>query len=336
MYKCKYCGREFETSKQLNGHVAWCKEKPGYNEDEKKKQLENARSKINTSNIAKKYECKYCGKCITGKGNLIKHENSCKLNPLRKISKRELRQLNKQPRKHTEETKKIISEKRKQWLKNNKDKHSWCKHNKFVSVPCEYVKKFLDIHNISYVAEFQPLSNRYFSIDIAFPNKKIGIEINGNQHYDTDGNLAEYYKSRHELIESAGWKLYEIHYSKCFDYNNSFFNQLLTLDIKEDDYTDFIRNYKNKKQDIEKNKEKIKQEKVDKRAGIFNEKRNILLAALKNCNIDFSIFGWSEKFKKYLQENNLFYEENTLRMIKKYCPEFLSNTNVFIRKGCKL
>ena len=25
---------------------------------------------------------------------------------------------------------------------------------------------------------------RFFSIDIAFPDEKIGIEVNGNQHYD--------------------------------------------------------------------------------------------------------------------------------------------------------
>lgn len=28
MFKCKYCGREFETKEQLGGHMNWCKENP--------------------------------------------------------------------------------------------------------------------------------------------------------------------------------------------------------------------------------------------------------------------------------------------------------------------
>lgn len=32
-----------------------------------------------------------------------------------------------------------------------------------------------------------PLDDRSFSLDIAFPEKKIGIEVNGNQHYERNG-----------------------------------------------------------------------------------------------------------------------------------------------------
>ena len=46
---------------------------------------------------------------------------------------------------------------------------------------------------------------------------RIGIEINGNQHYESDGTLKKYYNDRHNLIESSGWKLYELHYSICYD-----------------------------------------------------------------------------------------------------------------------
>ena len=28
MFKCKYCGKEFETKEQLGGHIIWCKENP--------------------------------------------------------------------------------------------------------------------------------------------------------------------------------------------------------------------------------------------------------------------------------------------------------------------
>lgn len=88
MYKCKYCGREFEKRHQLIGHVAWCKEKPGYSEKAKKKQLEEARSKIkfhkSNSNYTKdltEYTCQYCSRSCIGKNSLVQHEIRCKQNP---------------------------------------------------------------------------------------------------------------------------------------------------------------------------------------------------------------------------------------------------------------
>ena len=91
----------------------------------------------------------------------------------------------------------------KKWLKNNPNKHSW-KTSKKKSIPCEKFKNILKSNKISFVEEFTPLIDRMFSIDIAFPDKKIGIEINGNQHYSSDGQLKPYYKDRHDLIEKKG------------------------------------------------------------------------------------------------------------------------------------
>ena len=101
-------------------------------------------------------------------------------------------------RKHSEQTKKKISESRKKYLRDNKDKHPWKRKNKFISTPCENVKKYLDDNNINYISEWSPLEDRFYSIDIAFPDKKIGIEINGNQHYNKDGTLKDYYQKRYD------------------------------------------------------------------------------------------------------------------------------------------
>lgn len=45
MFKCKYCGKEFETKQQLGGHVTRCKLNPNYQNN--LQQLENARKHIN-------------------------------------------------------------------------------------------------------------------------------------------------------------------------------------------------------------------------------------------------------------------------------------------------
>ena len=51
-------------------------------------------------------------------------------------------------KKHTAESKAKMSKSRKDWLKNNPDKHPWKRHDKFKSKPCENVKTFLRNNNI--------------------------------------------------------------------------------------------------------------------------------------------------------------------------------------------
>ena len=119
---------------------------------------------------------------------------------------------------HSIQTKKKLSEKRIKFLKEHPEKHPWRSKDKFKSVPCEKIKSWLSSHNIQFIGEFEPMTDkdRFFSIDIAFPDKLIGIEINGNQHYNRDGTLKPYYQNRHSLLESIGWTIYELHYSVCF------------------------------------------------------------------------------------------------------------------------
>jgi len=119
---------------------------------------------------------------------------------------------------HTTESRQKISDARKKFLKENPDKHPWRSKDKFQSKPCEKIKEFLIKLCIPFIAEYQPcIDGHFFSIDIALPDKKIALEINGNQHYERDGILKEYYQRRHNLIESVGWKVFEIHYSACFN-----------------------------------------------------------------------------------------------------------------------
>lgn len=155
-------------------------------------------------------------------------------------------------RKQSEESKKKISEKRKEWLKNNPDKHPWRKSNKFKSVPCEKLKEFLKLKNIEFIEEYQALRDegRYYSIDVAFPDKKIGLEVNGNQHYNNDGTLKDYYKERQIFLENAGWKLYQLHYSICFKEGelNKIIPEILSSQIKiEFNYQTYIKPERKKK-----------------------------------------------------------------------------------------
>lgn len=119
----------------------------------------------------------------------------------------------------SDETRRKMSEAKRKWNRENPDKLPWrvLGNKAFKSVPCEKLKDFLTVKGIQFVAEYPPnVGGRAFSLDIAFPDKLIAIEVNGNQHYERDGRLKPYYQERHDLLEANGWKVYELHYSICY------------------------------------------------------------------------------------------------------------------------
>jgi hypothetical protein len=145
--------------------------------------------------------------------------------------------------KHSEESKKKISEKRKEYLRLNPEKHPWKLNSKFKSEPCELLKLELSNMGIKYISEFSVVG-RNFSIDIAIPERKIAIEVNGNQHYNSNGALKEYYQERHNYLMDLGWVVNELHYSIPYSKNiKKILNSILEKNkiIYDFDYDDFLR-----------------------------------------------------------------------------------------------
>ena len=140
-----------------------------------------------------------------------------KLNMFKTRNLSEATTISKTGTKHSDKTKKKISEIRKKYFKENPDKHPWKKNDKFKSIPCENLKKVLSKLNIEFISEYTASDDRHFSIDVFLPLYKIGIEVNGSQHYDKTGNLLPYYFDRHNFLVSIGIKMYEFHYSLFFN-----------------------------------------------------------------------------------------------------------------------
>lgn len=149
---------------------------------------------------------------------------------------------------HSEETKEKLSKIRKKFLLDNPEKHPWKLNTHFISQPCEYLKKKLEENGIPFTSELTPLKNKNYSIDIAFPNEKIGLEINGNQHYKRNGELMPYYKQRKIDIENDGWLLIDIHYSKV--YKLDFIDELISYLKHEIDVNAVDLSFKFKKEKI--------------------------------------------------------------------------------------
>lgn len=60
IYKCKYCGKEFDNRFSCNGHISRCPSNPTYSSE---------------------HTCKFCGVTVIGKHSHTQHENHCELNP---------------------------------------------------------------------------------------------------------------------------------------------------------------------------------------------------------------------------------------------------------------
>lgn len=235
---------------------------------------------------------------------------------------------------HSEETRKILSEKRKIYLQEHSSEHVWKRSNKFISKPCEYLKQQFRDNNIQFVEEYTPLDDYNFSIDIAWPDVKVGIEVNGNQHYNSDGSLVEYYNNRHNILEERGWKIYEIHYTKCYKLDIKNFVDLEKLDVFDKDYVGKYFSNKELKRIKREDKIKEKEEKKNEKERLFEYRRTLLIDLEQNSNIDFSKFGWVNFAKDYLLKKDSSIPVKQLhRFIKYYYPEFFENSNVFMRKG---
>jgi hypothetical protein len=211
LINCEKCGEDFSKN-NFNKHLKSC--------DGSKKYV-----KLNN--------CPFCELNLNtlNSPQIGGHVRWCSKNPNRK--QKTIFYIKKGFNGHSEDTKKIMSEKRIKWLQNNKDKHPWKSNNKFISKPCEYLKTILKDNNIGFYEEFTPLTERNYSIDIVIKNTNIGLEINGNQHYEKNKELKPYYQNRNYILKQNGWELLEIHYSSV--YKPEFITQLINK----------IKDYKN-------------------------------------------------------------------------------------------
>lgn len=315
MYRCDECSMNFKSKRSLSNHNR-------IHKDNKQKLrgdviFDYVNNYMTYIEINDKYKISLGTICKFVKGI-----------PVDKNLKTQKRKKERKKFNHTEETKKQLSVCRTEWLKNNPDKHVWKRNNKFKSVPCEYLKNILRNNGFEFIEEYSPLLDKYYSIDISFPNKKIGLEINGNQHYNSDQSLKDYYLNRKKNIERTGWKLYDIHYMKVYDelFVRSLIDELMKNNLNDVDFSFYIK----------KKKEKIVKE----------DKISPIIEKIKNSNIDFSEQGWVKKVSKiigisdnkggYWIKNNMidFYESNCKKRTVSFKNEHDYYSNPIYCKEC--
>ena len=140
------------------------------------------------------------------------------ISSIRRARKKGLIVFRKQPNPATlPEIKKRISQSRKKWLSENRDKHPWRKVGKFKSQPCEVFKEELRKMGVFFEEEVCVSQDHNYSVDVLISKRNLIIEVNGNQHYTREGELRPYYQRRHDHLKSLGFTIIELHYSLVYN-----------------------------------------------------------------------------------------------------------------------
>lgn len=311
-------------------------------------------------------KCKYCNKEIHNQGALVIHERACLLNPNREKCKNRIGNHGKtkgykgknkytkakelglpkplmsketkeklsnshKGKKLSQEHKQHVKEGLQHWKETHKEE--FLNYSRSKSKSCENFKNYLRQNNIDFIEEYCPYPDeRLYSLDIAWPDEKIAVEINGSQHYDNEGNLNESTLNKQKFFENHGWKIIQIYYRWCYGVinKNVQINSIFDLPIHNKEYVKEIYTRKYIKIQHQKLQQIIKDEQKQK---IEEQHKQIIYNLINNSGIDFSKSGWSGKSYKYLLERGELWNKGVLRCIRKYYPEFLQREDVWKRKG---
>jgi very-short-patch-repair endonuclease len=213
MFECKICDRKLDNVGNLKQHIKKC-EKLSVIKDEL------IRLYVNES-----YSVKDLRKKFKVQSDDIKDILGDKVRSLSDANKLAHK---KYPEnfKHTEESKKIMREKRLEFMKNNPEKTAWRLSN--VSYPEKLCIDYIENNGLdkkhSIVREYSVFP--YF-IDFAFVNEMVAVEIDGSQHLLPERKESD--NKKDELLNELGWVVIRVSEKEIKTNINDVFDQILTI-----------------------------------------------------------------------------------------------------------
>lgn len=252
------------------------------------------------------YKCTYCDKEYKNPKALGGHKVWCKKNPKREKSIQKLKEKN-IGKKLSEETKQKISKSRTKYLLENPEQIPYkLNHSSKMSFPEKTFQKYLKKYNIEgWVYNY---SFSIYSLDFAFPEWKLDVEIDGKTHLNERVKAKD--KRRDEYLKSKGWETLRFTASEIKKDIYKCLNILLEK-LKSDKIIEIPKEFlkislnKIEKQKAEEKKQKIKLEKINK-----------IKKELLDSDIDFQKYGWISKASKIIGIT----PQNTKKWIKKHLP----------------
>ena len=196
--ECEWCKEEFFSKKALKEHLILCSKRIKYNS-------------LKHNN----WKCNYCEEIFSSRRKLEEHNKEthkcrkkhsnqfikAKENGIEIKSKIKGRVSTFKGKHHSIETKEKLSKIMKEKIKNGEFIVPYKRnHSSKISYPEKYFMDILkDIKNLKYNYQVG-----LYQLDFALPDKKIYIEIDGEQHY-VDKKIVEHDIKRTEKLNNLGW-----------------------------------------------------------------------------------------------------------------------------------
>lgn len=215
MYKCKTCGKDFESRQKLGGHSSSHKRGLEYSKKRRSKS-DDFYKEMEAKKTAKFSKCKYC-EFEFDKKSIGAHIILCKKNPDREINIKNI-STGMRGKKLKEETKEKISNSMKMAHSSgnawNIGRSRW---NNKQSYPEKFFESVInnEFDDKKFEKEF-PIG--IYSLDFAWKHLKKGIEIDGEQH-DRFQEYRDRDTKKDEYCKNQGWEILRIKWKDL--YNNT-------------------------------------------------------------------------------------------------------------------
>ena len=214
MYRCNRCNKDFEKRHSYIGHCS------SHNRGDSFKNGRSKKEKSEKYKDEKNKSCIHCGKNFDNPLKLGGHITHCLLNPNKILTSIKLSNAIK-GRKLSKEHKEKISISRKKYLDENPGKIPYLlNHSSKESYPEGLFKKALVDNKI--IGWDQEFPFKRYSLDFAFVDLKIDVEIDGSTHSLEKVKIKDI--ERTKKLKEEGWEIirfsdYEVknEIKKCID-----------------------------------------------------------------------------------------------------------------------
>jgi very-short-patch-repair endonuclease len=213
MFKCKICNRKLDNFGNFNQHIKKC---------EKLSQIKDEIIRLYVDDSFSVMDLRKKFKVQSDDIKIILGDNVRSSSDANKLAHKKYPEKFK----HTEESKKIMREKRLEFMKNNPEKTAWRLSN--VSYPeklcIEYIEKNGLDKKYSIVREYSVFP--YF-VDFAFINEMVAVEIDGSQHLLPKRKERDNKKDK--LLNDLGWLVIRISEKEIKTNIENVFNEIVSI-----------------------------------------------------------------------------------------------------------
>ena len=213
MFECEICERKLENVGNLKQHIKKCEN------------LSNLKDEIINLYVNEYYSVRDLRNKFKLQSDDIKNVLGDKIRSLSESNKIAHKKYP-EKFKHTEESKKIMREKRLEFMKNNPDKTAWRLSN--VSYPEKLFIEYIESNGLdkkySIVREYSVFP--YF-IDFTFVNQMVAIEIDGSQHLLPERKESDDKKDK--LLNDLGWFVVRISENEIKTNIDEVFNKIVSI-----------------------------------------------------------------------------------------------------------